>query len=202
MVPSPAVVGRDDVAALAVAAALFASSNATNEAFHYTLGVRWVGQQLDPYPPQGRKTDGLADAHLCMQRVLKTIRRAENRSKKRRMNLHKRQFKESLSTSNSNQSDVKKNDMILRLAHQIQKQRQLRPKPYGICVAIPVYLLLGLFAKTLLRPILQFIPGGQTYLIPALGRIHGWLMMVLSMWMTRVLQVLPWLTRRQQFISF
>ena len=52
-VESPAVVGRDDVADLVVASTLFPSKNETSlngDAFHYTLGVRWVGNELDPYP--------------------------------------------------------------------------------------------------------------------------------------------------------
>ena len=77
-VPSPARVGRDDVAALAVSACLFqseprtssttrpqqnsnhgddpelltpqtdSSENKEDESFHYTLGVRWVGQDMGP----------------------------------------------------------------------------------------------------------------------------------------------------------
>ncbi|GAX28806.1 hypothetical protein FisN_34Hh016 [Fistulifera solaris] len=64
--PSPSRVGREDVASLAVSSALFRIPNAT-QASHYTLAVRWVGEDLHPYPAQGTMKDGFANAHACLR---------------------------------------------------------------------------------------------------------------------------------------
>ncbi|GAX13417.1 hypothetical protein FisN_34Lh016 [Fistulifera solaris] len=66
--PSPSRVGREDVASLAVSSALFRLPNATHAA-HYTLAVRWVGEDLHPYPAQGTMKDGFASAHACLRHV-------------------------------------------------------------------------------------------------------------------------------------
>ena len=63
-VPCPARVGREDVAELAISAVMFQAGNVSvtrdeessredSVPLKMTLGVRWVGEDLDPYPSQG-----------------------------------------------------------------------------------------------------------------------------------------------------
>jgi hypothetical protein len=70
-VPCPARVGREDVAALAVSAALFDSTEELAEIehkpFHYTFACRWTSETMDPYPPQGQKSDGHISASEGLQ---------------------------------------------------------------------------------------------------------------------------------------
>lgn len=192
VVPSPARVGREDVAALAVAAALFSSHNDTNksEPFHYTLGVRWVGDKMDPFPPQGRKADGLADADTCMQRALKTLKGTAQRSEERRQALEKK-----------DDTGYSSRDVVLRLANQLQRRRQ-KPKPYGICVAIPLYIFLGMLSQSLIYPVLQHLPGGKTWILPALSKVNELLGMLAAYTIGQLLVVLPWLAGRKHYISF
>mmetsp|Transcript_17424 Transcript_17424/g.37625 ORF Transcript_17424/g.37625 Transcript_17424/m.37625 type:complete len:706 (-) Transcript_17424:31-2148(-) len=92
-VESPSLVGREDVADLAVVAALTKTSlnntlrgldddDAVNNetetkitpqkqssAHHYTWALRWTGQHLSP--PQGLRPDGLSSAALCFVKALK-----------------------------------------------------------------------------------------------------------------------------------
>lgn len=83
-VDSPSLVGREDVADLAVVSALtktdpmlFAGGNVTdslsqNETApvqHYTWALRWTGQYLSP--PQGLRPDGLSSAALCFVKAVK-----------------------------------------------------------------------------------------------------------------------------------
>jgi hypothetical protein len=70
--PSPSRVGREDVASLAVSSALFRLPNAT-QAAHFTLAVRWVGEDLHPYPAQGTMKDGFASAHTCLLHVFQKV---------------------------------------------------------------------------------------------------------------------------------
>jgi hypothetical protein len=193
VVPSPARVGREDVAALAVAAALFSSHNDTNksEPFHYTLGVRWAGDKMNPFPPQGRKGDGLPDADTCMQRALKTLRSAAQRSEERRQALEKKDY-----------TGYSSRDVVLRLANQSYRRRQ-KPKPYGICVAIPLYVFLGMLSKSLICPVLQHLPGGKTWILPALSKVNDLVGMLASYIIGQLILVLPWLLAgRKQYISF
>lgn len=81
--PYPAIVGREDVAALAVAAALFDDTstkalnikhNETNAItpFHITLGVRWCGALDPPFSyEQGRQSSGHATSHEGLLHILK-----------------------------------------------------------------------------------------------------------------------------------
>ena len=71
------------MASLAVAAAMFQTPNyddvnhatgsskkdtpTRKEPFHYTLACRWVGQALDPFPPQGVMADGAEDADTALR---------------------------------------------------------------------------------------------------------------------------------------
>lgn len=217
-VPSPALMGREDVATLAVAAATFMTQNKTddsntndntgaggtsrtNEPLHYTFGCRWVGQTLDSYPPQGHKRDGLTDCALAFRRSLKTIHRNEReteRRNERRKNKNKRRAGDDdtsrleLPSSSSSSSS----DMIVRMADKLEKRRR-RPKPYGICVAVPVYLFLILLCKMVLAPSLQYIPGGKEWIIPCLNRIHTWINLGFSSLLRQFLLILPWISRRK-----
>lgn len=159
----PSIVGREDVASLAVAAALFKSEVLTEEKsslreetiwkdsanknvphhqtnpFHHTLAVRWVSENMAPYPSQGCKGDGLATAALCLKEALKSLRR-------------RRREIGAQPTTNSN-------------AVMIRKRRPLRGvKPYGFCVALPVYLFLFLFSKSLLTAAAGVNFPGRTWL--------------------------------------
>eukprot|EP00546_Thalassionema_frauenfeldii_P020020 CAMPEP_0178901366 /NCGR_PEP_ID=MMETSP0786-20121207/3982_1 /TAXON_ID=186022 /ORGANISM="Thalassionema frauenfeldii, Strain CCMP 1798" /LENGTH=495 /DNA_ID=CAMNT_0020572459 /DNA_START=215 /DNA_END=1699 /DNA_ORIENTATION=+ len=81
--PYPAIVGREDVASLAVAAALFddTSTKALNSKhnetdpitpFHITLGVRWCGALDPPFSyEQGRQSSGHATSHEGLLHILK-----------------------------------------------------------------------------------------------------------------------------------
>jgi hypothetical protein len=192
VVPSPARVGRSDVAALAVAAALFSSHNDTNkgEPFHYTLGVRWVGDKMNPFPPQGRKGDGLPDADTCMQRALKRLKSAAQRSEERRQGLEKKAY-----------TGYSSGDVLMRLSNQLHRRRQ-KPKPYGICVAIPLYVFLGMLSQSLIWPVLQHLPGGKTWILPVLSKVNELLGMLTSYIIGQLMLVLPWLAGRKQYISF
>ena len=78
-VPSPSLVGREDVADIAVVAALSKTSgnNTTTDgvsmerspAHHYNWALRWTGQHLSP--PQGLRPDGLSTAALCFVKAMK-----------------------------------------------------------------------------------------------------------------------------------
>jgi hypothetical protein len=201
-VPGPSRVGREDVATLAVAAATFVTPNKTdetgktvktNEPFHYTFGCRWVGQDLAPYPPQGRKGDGHPDAAVAFRRSLKTILRNEQSVKRRKGG-----------PNNKSSVDIyqrSSNDIITRIAQNRNGRRP--PKPHGICVAVTVYLFLGLLFKTVLIPSLSYIPAGPEYILPALYQMNRWLTLGYSFLMQRLLSILPWIGRRKQvYISF
>lgn len=173
-VPTPARVGRADVAALAVAAALTnvdgaepAASNATggvvgdggdaafpnpgrpsrpaaprpDEPVHYSLGVRWSSESLDPFPPQGTKADGLRDAWACMAAVV----RKEARNAKRRRMLERRRDADFVRRT------------LSRLTRPLFRRRR-KIKPYGIFVALPVYLSFFVIAL-LFSPALRVVPG-------------------------------------------
>lgn len=58
ILPSPSIIGRDDVATIAIAA-LESDNNRT-----YTLAMRWVGEHMYPQP-QGKKEEGFPTAKEC-----------------------------------------------------------------------------------------------------------------------------------------
>jgi hypothetical protein len=196
MVPSPARVGREDIADLAVAAAMFESSNSetdTREPFHYTLGVRWVSEEMAPFPPQGRKNDGLADAGLALKRALNTIYKSEERSKRRERLVAAKKSKR--------KTNVQTN-LIRRLANQLQR-RKSRLQPHGICVAVPVYIFLALFVKAMIYPLVQYLPGGQSLMVPAIRHLNEWMIEMFRFLIQCAMQylLLP-LARRQSYIPF
>jgi hypothetical protein len=152
VLPYPAVVNREDVAALAVASAMFQLGNVTTpstsekeepeeqQPFHMTLGVRWCGEIDPPHAGiQGNKHDGTIDAQAGLQKVLlgsdTTLRRKRRR------------------TVNPN---------VLRKFAQKLTRRRL--KPYALFVAIPVYIMLALMMSSLL----PYVPGFTERMIPVL----------------------------------
>jgi hypothetical protein len=186
-VPFPARVGREDVAELAIAASMFQAANITlskletsqvSGPLHLKIGVRWAGEELDPYPCQGSKRDGLADAHQCMIKVLKE--HPGNVKRKRRRALK--------SAANIPES-------ILRYA--TFRRRSL--KPYGVFVAVPVYFFLGLFVKNMCR----CVPGYER-VTPAIARVRD---TVGATILARLPPITPWIRRmlkkgRKSYISF
>jgi hypothetical protein len=204
-VPGPSRIGREDVASLAVAAATFVSQNRTdsggrktNEPFHYTFACRWVGQDMDPYPAQGRKRDGHPDASVAFSRCLKMIHRNERATEHRKqIRVNRKNTSKRLSSSSR--------DVIDRMAQRLESRRRQRrpPKPHGIFVAIPVYLFLALVLKKILLPSLNYIPGGQEHVLPAVRQLNQWAALGLSIVMRRLASVLPWLTHHKKvYISF
>jgi len=97
------------------------------------------------------------------------------------------------------------NDIIVRMAYKIENRRNRRrpPKPYGICVAVPIYLFLILLGKMVLVPSLYYIPGGKEWIIPSLNRLYIGINLGFSSLVRRVFLIWPWIRRRKQvFISF
>jgi len=178
VVPSPARVGRADVASMAVAATLFQTDlkgtkgkgkkssiiyeNLHNgeqiPPFHYTLGMRWASQDLQPYPPQGQKSDGLSDAQQCMNQVLKV----ERRKGKRKTRMEWKNI----------------DDPIAVKLSQHLRRRTKALKPYGICVAIPSYFILGLMFTTMARTIIPYMPGAHR-LTPFASRLRNMIATIL-----------------------
>lgn len=162
--PSPNRVGRDDVAALAVAAALFDSKQRErrrhasddfeksvpvgDEPFHYTFACRWASDRLDPYPSQGQMADGFADANLCLQSALRTLQERENSRGRRRRRRRLVHHQPKALAAESYQH-------VARLV----KPTPRKIKPHGICVAIPVYAVLFWMFRWLLRDAGRWIPG-------------------------------------------
>jgi hypothetical protein len=142
VVPYPARVGRDDTAELVVAAALWSprppAKHETKEddrPFHFTWACRWVGRAMDPFPAQGDVSDGLANAHQCVQSVVQGIMQETKDSDATR--LTRRRSLRSRAQSAS----------LLRTRPVLQKKQM---KPYGICAAIPVYTFLLLLVSSVL----------------------------------------------------
>ena len=190
-VQSPALIGREDVATLVVAASMFVTQNRTennvesgprsDEPFHYTFGCRWVGPTLDSYPPQGHRLDGHPDPAVAFQRSLKTLFRREREEQRRKKRKNERS-RLSLST-----------DLVARMAEQVEKQRQnkRRIKPYGICVALPIYLTLAMLGNAIMVHFLQVLPGGKEFILPRLDRARHVLAFGLSSSLHRLFTLLP-----------
>ena len=136
-VDSPSVVGREDVADLAVVSALTKTS--TNEtstkessadttaapAHHYTWSMRWTGQYLSP--PQGLRPDGLSSAALCFVKAIKE------------------------QTNFDTQKRMKENEMqsyhggkaLFRFKNW---RRRLKPYTRSLAISIPLYSVLGVLS--------------------------------------------------------
>lgn len=201
VVPSPARIGRQDVADLAVAAAMFdcqrteiddeSEAPTADQPFHYTLAARWTGHHMEPYPPQGHIKHGLPNANLCMQAALRTLREDEKKARHRRP-----------------QPPQLYPEAINRFAQSMSIHRN--PKPYGICVAIPVYFCLTMMTRRLLQAILLYIPR-RRWMTPTAMRASellapagGFLLGHLGLIVTRLPALPAWIPARaaQKYISF
>ncbi|CAJ1943116.1 unnamed protein product [Cylindrotheca closterium] len=194
VLPNPARVGREDVAALAVAAASFTSEgneSALEGPLHYTLGVRWVGEDMSPYPPQGRKHDGLPDARLALQRTIETISKAQERTRRRKQ----------VAAQNRSPPRQRANNIIERIRNH-QTRRLGRIQPHGICAAVPMYLFVMLAAKTMVYPLVQFLPGGRTILLPGLRRLNQMVLSTISAFLLAIFRNLLPLAQRRRYIAF
>lgn len=143
-VPSPSLVGRDDLADLAVVAALTSTpstlDNANRNDFmisggaklsqnqyanHFTWAIRWTGQYLSP--PQGLRPDGLSNAALCFAdavqgELIHGVRQSGNR-------------KRIMSYVGGRE--------IIRLYS--WTRRLMKPYVQSLAISIPVYTVLGVF---------------------------------------------------------
>jgi hypothetical protein len=133
------------VAALAVAASLFDETEKEREGepFHYTLAVRWVGQDMGPYPPQGCTSDGFPNAQLALQSALLMVRKRD------KLKIRKGLLREPRSSGSSS---------VVPFARVGPRDRTPFVKPYGICVAVPLYIFLAAAARKILQAVLPFLP--------------------------------------------
>ena len=154
--PYPAIVSREDVAAVAVAAALTRKDRAKavkqteksvqEKASSYTWALRWAGSHLE----QGRKSDGLPDAQACVDRMFKLEKKRDMRRKR--------------------VEETRNSDSLQRLLLTISKPlRKRRLKPYGIAVAVPVYMVMAAIILTALRN----VPGKEIVLKLVVKRLGG-----------------------------
>jgi hypothetical protein len=193
-VPFPARIGREDVAALAVAAALFQSERGSNDThsdrpFHYTLGCRWASECMEPYPAQGKKIHGFASASLGIQSAVNKLKQKEKRQRKKK--------------------DLARDVRHSSLAPISYTRKIPRPaKPYGICVAIPVYLLLSMMAKSLFMVALPYIPGLRplmSYIGNVIQVLAAFTLGQLSQSLSMLPKTLPkWMAKRctSKYITF
>jgi NAD(P)H-binding len=187
LVPLPAVVGRRDVASLAVAAALLQiphqKRKAESNPMHFTLAIRWTGQDMAPYPPQGRKRDGHASAAKALQSCVKVLSRQYQNGNSTNYSVGFGRNSKPLSGLTARQ----KNRARLLSGRTIGPPTQV--KPYGVCVAIPLYLGLAMVATSLLQsvviPLLPFSPRRLPFPVENRGwflRVGGVLLAYLWQW--------------------
>lgn len=161
----PSRIGRDDVAGIVVAAALYDFHNADGEglpsrivarnekktkhfctfnpkqntflqrgeAFHYTLACRWLCENMDPYPAQGKQSDGYVNADACLNAIFRKDDKNNNNKIPRRQHF----------------DDPESSTSAVFLQQQSNKRalHQKPIKPYGIYVAFTVYLFLALLIR-------------------------------------------------------
>jgi hypothetical protein len=173
VVPSPSIVGREDVADIAAILALTktSSSSATvpeynydnnmkfpppmRLAHHWTWAMRWTGQYISP--PQGLRPDGQPNAATCF--VL-SIKEQIERDRKRKLRM------DIMKTYHGGKE-------VLRLKR--WSRRSLSPHMQSLAILLPVYLMLGIISTYLFRP--TFI---ELYSRLSRGTIHQTLMKLLS----------------------
>lgn len=148
---SPARVGRVDVAELLSAAALapwMSADNQTATSVHYTLAVRWSGdeQAMAPYPAQGVKTHGCRKAAKSLQKAIRRRNRRETKMSKP---------VSAMTTAMTSTTPIS------------------RLKPYGVCVAVPLYLTLAILLRNLAKTIMLASQGNNkaTSLLPSVALI-------------------------------
>ena len=186
--PYPAMVSREDVASLVVSSALFTASVLTNTTdahkvapFHMTLALRWVGECAEHHPSQGVKTDGANDAEKCLEQILKGNRKSVKRSRRRQLKTMQAYH-----------------PTLVRFI----KMRRRNLKPYAICAAIPVYVMLMLISMTFMQKLpFHRIPGFYR----ALGFVVQLQQCLRVAVMTKLPKVLKWFTvmsRQKSYFSF
>eukprot|EP00591_Stephanopyxis_turris_P006218 CAMPEP_0195525474 /NCGR_PEP_ID=MMETSP0794_2-20130614/25964_1 /TAXON_ID=515487 /ORGANISM="Stephanopyxis turris, Strain CCMP 815" /LENGTH=406 /DNA_ID=CAMNT_0040655953 /DNA_START=82 /DNA_END=1302 /DNA_ORIENTATION=- len=85
--PSPSLIGRSDLASLAIEACQ------STDPQNYTLAVRWVGENMYPQP-QGKYTDGCATAKECFQKLsLDHCEKSEEEEEERNSSLQRERIK-------------------------------------------------------------------------------------------------------------
>ena len=145
---------------------------------------------MNPYPAQGKKTDGAPTPEAALKRSVNIIGKNERRLRL----LKQRQQKKIGGSLAALQSNIS------------LRNGRKRCQPHGICAAIPLYVMLALFLRSLMYSVLQVVPGGRTILLPALNRATQGLLATgyatLSLGLGKMLGVLPSLSRQRQFISF
>ena len=143
--------------------------------------------------------DGAEDADTALRRTLKVIQKNEKRKlvlKARRQGKHSMGASLSDRTSSPflydwrNRQGTKKKQLVRKI------------QPHGLCTAVPIYIMLGLFARTLFYPLLKIIPGGNTWVLPALVQLNKWMLVFASVLTGKLLSALPILTRQKQYILF
>ena len=140
-VPSPSIVGREDVADLAAILALtkISSSSAVPEcntpmrlAQHWTWAMRWTGQYISPR--QGLRPDGQPNAAACF--VL-SIKEQIERDRKRKLRMeHLKAYHGGIE--------------VLRLKR--WSRRSLTPHMQSLAILLPVYLTLGIISTYFFGP--------------------------------------------------
>ena len=140
-VPSPSIVGREDVADLAAILALtkISSSSAVPEynapmrlAQHWTWAMRWTGQYISPR--QGLRPDGQPNAAACF--VL-SIKEQIERDRKRKLRMeHLKSYHGGIE--------------VLRLKR--WSRRSLTPHMQSLAILLPVYLTLGIISTYFFGP--------------------------------------------------
>lgn len=180
----PAVVGREDVAALAVACSLLPSHQflrstrkqgksqveddttartqsllrrrkktspllkpSSSPPFHCTVGVRWTGDTgaMSPYPAQGRASDGHPEASQGFRNALQEDHKVKEGSQMVKVKLQKAEDATKGSTA------------VASSMNTALKRRRL--KPYAVCLAIPLYLLVTLITTTILQNVIAGLVG-------------------------------------------
>jgi hypothetical protein len=175
-VATPCLVGRDDVADIAVVAALTTTSNpkllfgndtdttdnsedeggtdnATIQATsHYTWALRWTGQHLSP--PQGLRPDGLSTAALCFVKAIKAEiastrqKRVESRRQERMKQYHG-------------------GNELVRIQNWLK--RRLNSKPHALSAALAVYMTLSLISWfTIWPPLVEAFGRARRFNVPQL----------------------------------
>jgi len=215
-VPQPAVVSREDVASLAVASALFrspreqealnawsaddgndsGSQTQQHAPFHCTLGVRWVGDDMHPYPAQGRKRDGFPTAQICLQKALNVIKKNDKKDR----NLEMRRQRSGMKTKDFLSTVVHSNESyhqaVLRMTRNFQMRRQQKRqlKPYALVSAIPVYFVLVLVARKSASLLWQSL-SGQVWAQPLVVPLQEMTRVVLAFLFAKLAVVQQFLVR-------
>lgn len=174
------------MAALVVAAALKPYDNST-EPFHYTVAMRWVGPQMGPYPQQGIRTQGAKDPAAALTRAFKMVKREASQEERRRRTKARMKHK-------------KGQKMLPTPTY--TSSAGLKTKPYGVCVAVPLYFFLTIFFKAILRPIVSYVPGLANYIKAAEDGMTKVAAAALSFVWIYLKKLLPWMVQRKRYISF